>query len=95
MQGIIGEILGLEKVHPSNKETDNTQSLAPASKFGCIMIATSDKGMCGQIHSSVFKKLASIIDKDPAYSKLPLITIGDKISALAKKYFLYWSFYKK
>merc|ERR1719348_2614897 len=49
------------------------------------MMLTSDKGMCGQIHSNVVKYMKNINDLDPSFSKLPIITVGDRIASLAEK----------
>ena len=59
--------------------------LRPAEDYGAIILLTSDKGMCGQIHSAVFKYARQIVSKHGDFGKIPLITIGDRIGSLSSK----------
>jgi len=75
------------KVNENNDENlkYNGIALKKPSEYGAIMMLTSDKGMCGQIHSNVVKYMKNINDLDPSFSKLPIITVGDRIASLAEK----------
>lgn len=55
---------------------------------GTLMIAlTSDRGLCGGVHSSVSKKIKAHMatEKDPQSVKI--VTIGDKAKAMLTRYF--------
>lgn len=52
-------------------------------KPATLMIAlTSDRGLCGGVHSSVSKKIKAAIQSDPNPSNVKIITIGDKAKAI-------------
>lgn len=47
------------------------------------MIAlTSDRGLCGGVHSSVSKRIKAHLEKESDLSKVKIITIGDKAKAM-------------
>ena len=53
------------------------------------MIAlTSDRGLCGGVHSSVSKKIKAHMEKEADLSKVKIITIGDKAKAMLSRYAL-------
>jgi F-type H+-transporting ATPase subunit gamma len=53
------------------------------------MIAlTSDRGLCGGVHSSVSKKIKAHMAKEADPSKVKIITIGDKAKAMLARYVL-------
>ena len=53
------------------------------SKVNTLMIAlTSDRGLCGGVHSSVSKKIKAHMEKEADKSKVKIITIGDKAKAM-------------
>jgi len=55
-------------------------------KPGTLMIAlTSDRGLCGGVHSSVSKKIKAYIAEESDKSKVKIITIGDKAKAMLAK----------
>lgn len=58
------------------------------SKPGTLMIAlTSDRGLCGGVHSAVSKKIKAHLAQESDPSKVKIITIGDKAKAmLARQY---------
>jgi len=52
-------------------------------KASTLMIAlTSDRGLCGGVHSSVSKKIRAHMGKEADPSKIKIITIGDKAKAM-------------
>ncbi|XP_074593878.1 ATP synthase, gamma subunit [Brevipalpus obovatus] len=55
---------------------------------GTLLIAlTSDRGLCGAVHSGVAKKVRQIMNEDPEAKQMKIVTIGDKAKAmLAKTY---------
>lgn len=53
---------------------------------GTLMIAlTSDRGLCGGVHSSVSKRIKAYIAEESDKSKIKIITIGDKAKAMLAK----------
>lgn len=53
------------------------------TKANTLMIAlTSDRGLCGGVHSSVSKKIKSHMEKEADKSNVKIITIGDKAKAM-------------
>jgi len=57
-------------------------------KPGTLLIAlTSDRGLCGAVHSSVAKRIRAIMNTDPNASNIKIITIGDKAKLMLAKQF--------
>jgi F-type H+-transporting ATPase subunit gamma len=57
-------------------------------KPGTLLIAlTSDRGLCGAVHSSVAKKIRAIMNTDPNASNIKIITIGDKAKLMLARQF--------
>lgn len=55
---------------------------------GTLIVAiTSDRGLCGAVHSSVVKKVRLIMATDPNASNIKLICVGDKAKAMLAKQF--------
>lgn len=53
------------------------------SKSNTLMIAlTSDRGLCGGVHSSVSKRIKAHLAAESDPSKVKIITIGDKAKAM-------------
>lgn len=64
--------------------TKEEEKPAPAT----LMIAlTSDRGLCGGVHSSVSKRIKAIIQSDSNPSNVKIITIGDKAKAMLARAF--------
>ncbi|KAK4337398.1 hypothetical protein RND71_043345 [Anisodus tanguticus] len=58
------------------------------TKVGTLVIAlTSDRGLCGAVHSSVAKKVRSLMTDEENEKNLKIITIGDKAKAMLSKQF--------
>ena len=57
-------------------------------KVGTLVVAlTSDRGLCGAVHSSVAKRVRGILNTDANSNDIRIITIGDKAKLmLAKQY---------
>jgi len=57
-------------------------------KVGTLVVAlTSDRGLCGAVHSSVAKRVRRILNTEANANDIRIITIGDKARAmLAKQY---------
>ncbi|XP_015783342.1 ATP synthase subunit gamma, mitochondrial [Tetranychus urticae] len=59
-----------------------------SSSPGTLIIAlTSDRGLCGAVHSGVAKKVRAIMASDPNASNIKLVTIGDKAKLMLAKQF--------
>jgi len=67
---------------------EKSQLTTEDDKPGTLMIAlTSDRGLCGGVHSSVAKKIKAHMAQETDKSKVKIITIGDKAKAmLARTY---------
>ncbi|MES1904720.1 MAG: ATP synthase subunit gamma, mitochondrial, partial [Paramarteilia canceri] len=72
----------------SNHSKSENQTKNPSSSYDAVILMTSDKGLCGQIHSAVLKHFKKMTEDDNGFGKLPLITVGDRIKSLTKKYFI-------
>lgn len=58
------------------------------TKPGTLVIAlTSDRGLCGAVHSSVVKKIRAIMATDPNAGKIKIVCIGDKSKLMLAKQF--------
>ncbi|GFQ78317.1 ATP synthase subunit gamma, mitochondrial [Trichonephila clavata] len=58
------------------------------SKPGTMIIAiTSDRGLCGAVHSSVSKRIRSMLGEAADNSDMKVICIGDKSRAMLQRYF--------
>ncbi|GFX97649.1 ATP synthase subunit gamma, mitochondrial [Trichonephila clavipes] len=58
------------------------------SKPGTMIIAvTSDRGLCGAVHSSVSKRVRSMLGEAADNSDMKVICIGDKSRAMLQRYF--------
>jgi len=58
------------------------------TKPGTLIIAlTSDRGLCGAVHSSVAKKIRAIMNTHPEAANIKLICIGDKSKAMLSRQF--------
>ncbi|RWS01603.1 ATP synthase subunit gamma-like protein [Dinothrombium tinctorium] len=58
------------------------------AKTGTLVVAlTSDRGLCGAIHSSVAKKVRALMATDPNAANIKIVTIGDKAKAMLSKQF--------
>lgn len=56
------------------------------AKTGTLVIAlTSDRGLCGAVHSNVAKRIRAIMKEDPNASNLKIICIGDKAKLMLAK----------
>jgi len=57
-------------------------------KIGTLVIAlTSDRGLCGAVHSSVAKKVRELMKDEENQKNLKIITIGDKAKAMLTRQF--------
>lgn len=55
-------------------------------KPGTLIIAlTSDRGLCGAVHSSVAKRVRAIMASEENKDKIGIICIGDKSKAMLAK----------
>ncbi|RWS26299.1 ATP synthase subunit gamma-like protein [Leptotrombidium deliense] len=55
---------------------------------GTLVVAlTSDRGLCGAVHSSVAKKIRALMANDPNAANIKIVTIGDKAKAMLAKQF--------
>ncbi|KAF7492181.1 hypothetical protein SSS_02801 [Sarcoptes scabiei] len=55
---------------------------------GTLIVAiTSDRGLCGAVHSSVAKKVRHIMATEPDASKIRIVCVGDKAKAMLAKQF--------
>ena len=68
-----------------NESNSNVSRLQPPERYSGIIMLSSDKGLCGTIHTSILKHVESIIAQNSAFSKIPLITIGEKQLSCVKK----------
>lgn len=58
------------------------------TKVGTLVIAlTSDRGLCGGVHSSIAKKVRALMTDEENLKNLKVITIGDKAKAMLSKQF--------
>ncbi|XP_053212077.1 ATP synthase subunit gamma, mitochondrial-like [Panonychus citri] len=57
----------------------------PSSPGTLIIALTSDRGLCGAVHSGVAKKVRAIMNEDPNAANIKLVTIGDKAKAMLSK----------
>lgn len=56
------------------------------TKPGTLVIAmTSDRGLCGAVHSSVVKKIRAIMASDSNADNIKIVCIGDKSKAMLAK----------
>lgn len=72
-----------EKPEPLEKGEEE-----PLPKAGTLIVAiTSDRGLCGAVHSSVAKKVRAIMATDPEAANIKLVCVGDKSKAMLAKQF--------
>ncbi len=56
-------------------------------KPGTLIVAvTSDRGLCGGVHSAVAKKIRAIMKTDPNAQNIRIVCIGDKSKAMLARY---------
>jgi len=58
-----------------------------ARKKHLIVATTSDRGLCGAIHSSVAKEVKSLIGKKKENLDVKVVCIGDKSKSLLQRYY--------
>lgn len=57
-------------------------------KPGTLIVAiTSDRGLCGAVHSSVAKKVRHIMATEPDASKIQIVCVGDKAKLMLARQF--------
>ncbi|XP_042903445.1 ATP synthase subunit gamma, mitochondrial [Parasteatoda tepidariorum] len=67
---------------------DSAEVKADESKPGTMIIAvTSDRGLCGAVHSSVAKRIRAMISEVSDSSDMKVICIGDKSRAMLRRHF--------
>lgn len=64
------------------------EEAAEIPKPGTLILAiTSDRGLCGAVHSSVAKKVRAIMANDPDAANIKIVCVGDKAKAMLAKQF--------
>lgn len=64
------------------------QNAEEIEKPGTLLVAiTSDRGLCGAVHSSIAKKVRSIMATDPDASNIKIVCVGDKSKAMLARQF--------
>lgn len=57
------------------------------SKPGTLIVAlTSDRGLCGAVHSNVSKKIRAMLGSVADNSDMKVLCIGDKSKAMLQRY---------
>ena len=57
------------------------------AKAGTLMIAmTSDRGLCGGVHSAVAKRIRAVMKTDPNAANIKIVCIGDKAKSMLARY---------
>lgn len=65
-----------------------TEEEKEQTKPGTLIVAiTSDRGLCGAVHSSVAKKVRQIMATEPDADKIKIVCVGDKSKAMLAKQF--------
>merc|ERR1712240_522214 len=59
----------------------------PSKKKKLIVAMSSDRGLCGGIHSGIFKKIRSQLNEEAEDAEIKIIAIGDKQKALLGRSF--------
>jgi len=68
--------------------TDLIKAGEETPKPGTLILAvTSDRGLCGGVHSSVAKKIRAIMKTDPNAQNIRIVCIGDKSKAMLARQF--------
>lgn len=71
-----------------NAELETEEEAAEIPKPGTLILAiTSDRGLCGAVHSSVAKKVRAIMANDPDAANIKIVCVGDKAKAMLAKQF--------
>ena len=70
----------------SKTELDKTAS-KPGSKPTLIIAITSDRGLCGAVHSSVARKIRAILAETDKPDNIKIVCVGDKSRALLARAF--------
>jgi len=49
-----------------------------------VVAISSDKGLCGAVHTSIFRAIRAMVGDKPA-SNIKVVAVGDKMKALLQK----------
>lgn len=52
-----------------------------------ILAITSDRGLCGGVHSSIAKKVRAVMASDPDAANIKIVCVGDKSKAMLARQF--------
>ncbi|KAE9556487.1 hypothetical protein FO519_000372 [Halicephalobus sp. NKZ332] len=65
--------------------SDQTESVAKDNKKRLLVLMTSDRGLCGAVHSSIAKEAKNILKGKPADVEYKVVCIGDKSKAAIQR----------
>jgi len=65
--------------------SEQAESVAKESKKRLLVLMTSDRGLCGAVHSSIAKEAKNILKSKPADAEYKIVCIGDKSKAALQR----------
>lgn len=71
----------------STEQKDESEATKPGSVPTLVIAITSDRGLCGAVHSSVAKKIRSIMAEAKNPENIKIVCVGDKARALLARGF--------
>lgn len=71
----------------SGEEEDAKEATKPGSSKTLVIAITSDRGLCGAVHTSVARKIRNIINESPNPDNIKIICVGDKSRTLLARAF--------
>lgn len=77
--------LGAKTFYDNIESVEEGKEVAPKDKEVLILV-TSDRGLCGGVHSSIAKEAKRIVAAKPESQELKIICIGDKSRAALQRY---------
>ena len=65
------------------------EAAAPGAPIKELYVAlTSDRGLCGAVHSNVCKTIRNELNEKPSLENVGIICVGDKARAQISRYFI-------
>lgn len=71
----------------AEKQLEGVTPAKPGTKPTLVIAITSDRGLCGAVHSSVAKKIRSIMAESDNKENIKIVCIGDKSRSLLARAF--------
>lgn len=75
------------KFREESNENNESTAVKPGSSETLVIAITSDRGLCGAVHSSVARKIKGIMAEAEKPENIKIVCIGDKSRALLARAF--------